>query len=78
MRSKRQMLVKMDNGDSILFDLECHGDYVQFMYDVDSLFKKWVRIGAKAMMRKRSIISCFYFPNGYDNKQIEGEDGQED
>lgn len=78
MPSKRQMLVRLDTGEQIVFDLDGANDYVQFAYDVDSLWKTWVRVGPNAVIRKSRVTSFYYFPYGYNNNQSGDTDGQDD
>ncbi len=78
MPSKRQMLVRLDTGEQIVFDLDSINDYVQFAYDLDSYWKTWVRVGPNAVLRKDRVTSFYYFPYGYNNNQAGATDGQDD
>lgn len=75
MQSKRQMLVKMDTGEQVVFDIESRNDYLNFLHELDSLFGKWIRVGDNAAIRKSRIVSAYYLLDGYNNIQY-AEEGQ--
>ena len=65
MQLKKQILIKTNTKDEILFDVDGHSQFVQLVYDLDSIWKTWIRVGEWSVIRKNTIISAYYFPNGY-------------
>ena len=61
-----QMLVKMENGQQVLFNMNGQDDFNEVVRRLKK-WGRWLTVGSDAVIQKKTIVGMYYLPEGYEN-----------
>lgn len=69
MDKKPQVLIKLKNGEQVIFDIQGHYEFLELVEEISKLFTRWIFIGKTAAFRRSEIASLFFLSEGYENRK---------
>ncbi len=64
----KEILLKLKTGEKIVFGVSDYQDFLKVLDGISGWWNKWVLITNQAAIRKDTIDSVYYFPEGYENR----------
>lgn len=65
---KPQVLVKLKNGEDVIYDVTGYEDFEKLVDLVCGLWSRWIYIGQHSLVKKSNIFGVFFLKDGYQGR----------